>query len=63
MRGAKAGTQGDEVWQAPGVEIRRDRLGELGLAGALVRQREQLDRDPASPAKVPCSRKTSKTRL
>ncbi len=49
---AKAGAQNGEVWQSPGVEIGHDRLGELRLAGALMRQREQLDRDLAGGANV-----------
>ena len=49
---AKAGAQDGEVGQAPGVEIRRNRLGEFGFAGALVRQGEKLDRDLAGVANI-----------
>ena len=39
-----------EVGQAPGVKLGLDRFGEFGLAGAVVRQREQFDHQLAGAA-------------
>ena len=36
-----------EIGQAPGVEIARQELGEFGLAGAFVGEREQADHGAA----------------
>ena len=47
--GREAFAQHDQVGQPAGIEVGVDGLGEFGLAGPLMRQRQQLDHDPAGP--------------
>ena len=52
--GRKVGAQLSEVGQLAGVQVGGELTGEFGLAAALVRQRKQIDHDPAGfPVRQP----------